>query len=174
MEVTLSKEESQFVQLRNSIKGLWIELWIRVSRIHEIVYQIIDLGKLVIENVENISQEELTYQIEATISIFHNLILGVRDVTKVTEHPHVVDHIKSFFLSPSMKDIFSGENTHMLVSKRYLDCIVQLKYFFEDEETKKKLWYDALGIFFQPNVFQSKDPHVVCYYLTTFVKFIEK
>lgn len=51
-----------------------------------------------------------------------------------------------------MKGIFVGKQCHCLLSKKYLDCIIHLKYFLKDEVLKRELCFDALTIFFQENV----------------------
>lgn len=174
MDINMTTEETNFVFMRQAIKTLIFECCLKMSSVESLLAQTIDIGNTVLANEGNVQTEELEYQVEAVLWVFLDFLEGVRDLSKIQNYSFISEKVQNFFLNDHMKEMFVGKNTHWLISKKYLDCLVQLYQFMKDNDSKKSLTYDALTIFFQDNVLLSGDPAIICYYLNTFLMLIDK
>lgn len=174
IDTEMDNEQSAFVHMRESIKSLILELWLKTDCLDNILIQILHEGNQALSNTENLSIDQLGFKVEAILMVLYHFIENIRPNTKIKNYDETSTLIKDFFLSDIMKDIFAGENTQWLISKMYLDCITQLKEFVKDEEDKQKTCELGLEILFKPNIMMSDEPGLISYYLNTFSKFMNR
>jgi len=101
--------------------------------------QVLDIGDTVIANDNNFSREVLQFQLEAVLNVLLHFLEGVRDTNKLKNYEELRNKISDFFLSDNMKIIFVGQDTHHLITNKYLYCIVQLRCFMIDEQRCRTL-----------------------------------
>ena len=136
-DTSLNEEETQFIKMRESIASLIFEFWLKLKDLEPILSEIMDIGKNIIEESSQVLTDEINYQLEALLDVFYHYLEGVRDKSKISKYEGMIEKINDFFLNDNMKSIFVGQNCHWLLSKRYLDWVVQLKQFIKDDDSRK-------------------------------------
>lgn len=116
-ETSLNEEETNFLKMRSAIRSLTFEFWLKIKNLEPILSTILDKGKQIIQDSEQIFNEEINYQLEALLDVFLHYLEGVRDASKIDSFMSIIDKISEFFLNENMKSIFVGQKWHCLLSK---------------------------------------------------------
>lgn len=169
----MDSDQSAFIHMRNEIKNLILEISLKANNLDFIYGQMIDISNSIITNTQNVSTEELDLRIEAVLMVFYHFLESTKRNIKIKNYQETKDKLTNFFLNEN-KEFFSENKSHCLVTKKYIDCLIQLKYFLKSDSEKEDLVYVILGILFQDNILMSGNPGTISYYMQTFITFIQK
>ena len=172
-DINLNEEENNFVKMRRAIMYLILKIWSKIEDLNPILSWILEKGKKIIEDSNELPNEEINYQLEALLDVFLSFLKGVRCISKIDWFMPIFDKIDDFFLSDNMKKIFVGHKSHQLLSNKYLEWVIQLKSAIKDENFWRKLCTNAQKFFFKQNILLSNNPRIVNYYLKSYLDFVE-
>ena len=171
--IDMSNEQSAFVHMRHAVSMLILEIWLKVKSLDNILLKVISIGTHILKNEDNAPTEELEFRIESILMVLRIFTDGIKRGEKINDYGAVSDKFYEFLIEDGMRQIFAGPQTHWLVTKAYLDCLVNLKRFFRGDEDKEKLWYLLLEIMFQDHILLTKEAGLLSYYIKSFLEFIQ-
>lgn len=169
----MSDEQSAFVHVRNELKLLILEVSLKAKKLDKIFTQLIEVSKVVMENQDGCSEEQLNFRIEAILMVFLHFLQGGKKDISANNTEDIVGMLQDFFLQTESRNFFAGKDAHCLVSKKYVDCLIELKHYFKTEDEKNSLVSFILEILFEKHVLLSDDPGTISYFISCFHEFMK-